>query len=65
MTGRDQSDKIRIVGDFVCETIPETNESAGTPVSRGKSEGVRVISEFIVDLDEESIQPTPPDVTLR
>ncbi len=50
MATNSRSDTIRIVGDFVCETIPDSPVPLDKPAARGKSEGVRVINEFVVEL---------------
>ena len=49
MAYRSQGEDIRIVGDFVCEAIPDSSMSAEKPSSRGCSEGVHVIGDFVVD----------------
>ena len=50
MANRRQSEGIRIVGDFVCEAIPDSSIPAEKPISRGRNEGVHVIGDFVVDL---------------
>ena len=49
MANRSQNEGMRIVGDFVCEAIPDSSMSAEKPSSRGRSEGVHVIGDFVVD----------------
>lgn len=61
MANRGQGDNIRIVGDFVCEAIPDPPVPADTPAARGKSEGVQVIHEFVVDLGSDGGDGTEGD----
>jgi hypothetical protein len=50
MANHNYGEGIRIVGDFVCETIPDSPTSVEKPASLGISEGVHVIGEFVLDL---------------
>lgn len=50
MSNRCPRESIQIVGDFVCEVIADHPAPAEMPASRGRSEGVHVVNEFVVDL---------------
>lgn len=50
MASRNRTDDIRVIGDFVCETIPDAPSSAAPPTARGESEGIRVVGDFTVDV---------------
>ncbi len=49
MANRSQGEDIRVVGDFVCDVVPDSSMPTQKPSSRGRSEGVHVIGDFVVD----------------
>ena len=58
-----QNKGIRIVADFICEVQPESSVSREQPTSRGRSEGVHVLAEFVVDLKQSEPNDNTKDVS--